>query len=138
MILGLGTDVVEVERIRTSLARFGPRFLDRIFTPAEQTYCRGKRHPEESLAARFAAKEAGAKALGTGMARGVGWHDFEVVRKPGCAPTMLLHGRARARAAELGVQGMHVSLSHTAQYASAVVLFEADVVSQASPAERVG
>ena len=135
MIVGLGTDMVEVERIRASLDRFGPRLLHRVFTPAEQAYCMAKRTPEQNLAARFAAKEAGAKALGTGLARGVGWHDFEVAREPGRAPLLLLHGRAQALAAELGVARIQLSLTHTARYAAAVVLFEA---AMELPPQRVG
>ena len=124
MIVGLGTDLVEVERLRLSLERFGARFLDRVFTEEERRYCAGKKRPEESLAARFAAKEAGAKALGTGMSRGIGWHDLEVRRAAGGAPELLLWGGALALAEALGVRRAQVSLTHTERYASAVVIFE--------------
>ncbi len=123
MVLGLGIDMVEVERIRESVARFGDRFLHRIFTEGERRYCAAKRTPEQSLAARFAAKEAAAKALGTGMSRGVAWHDLEVVRAGG-APSLLLHGQAGELAARLGISRSRLSLTHTQVYATAVALFE--------------
>ena len=123
MVLGLGIDMVEVERIRESVVRFGDRFLYRIFTEGERRYCATKRAPEQSLAARFAAKEAAAKALGTGMSRGVAWRDLEVVRAGG-APSLLLHGRARELAAQLGIGRSSLSLTHTQVHATAVVLFE--------------
>ena len=124
MVIGLGTDLVEVDRLQASLDRFGPRFLDRIFTPAEQAYAARKRQPAESLAARFAAKEAGAKALGTGISRGVSWRDLEVARASGRAPELLLHGRAAELAAALGVRHISLSLTHTSAYAFAVVVLE--------------
>ena len=83
MIVGSGIDLVEIARIQQSVARFGPRFLDRVFTAPEQAYCLRKRNAAESLAARFAAKEAAAKALGTGISRGVNWLEIEVIREPG-------------------------------------------------------
>ena len=124
MVIGLGTDLVEVDRLRASLDRFGARFLDHVYTPAEQAYAARKREPEQSLAARFAAKEAGAKALGTGISRGVGWRDFEVLREPSGAPRLNLHGRAAEAAAGLGVARIALSLSHTGRYAFAVVILE--------------
>ncbi len=126
MIVGLGTDLVEVARIRHSLVRYGDRFLERVFTPAERLYCAGKRYPEQSLAARFAAKEAGAKALGTGISRGVGWGDIEVLRKSGQAPRLLLHGRAGELGRTLGVSRTSLSIAHTDRYATAVVILEKD------------
>ncbi len=86
MIVGCGIDLVEIGRIQQSMERFGQRFLNRIYTPAEQAYCLRKRNAAESLAARFAAKEAGAKALGTGISHGVNWLEIEVVREPGGSP----------------------------------------------------
>src|SRR5579862_1422983 len=94
MIVGSGIDMVEVGRIQKSVDRFGKRFLDRLYTGAEQEYCLRKRNAAESLAARFAAKEAGAKALGTGISRGVNWLEIEVVRYPGGRPALRFHGRA--------------------------------------------
>ena len=102
MVVGLGTDIIEIERIRGSLERFGDQFRDRIFTPAEIAYCEARnRTSAQSYAARFAAKEAAAKALGTGISRGVSWKEIEVRRAPGHAPTLAPHGtrrRARPRA----------------------------------------
>ncbi len=126
MVVGLGTYLVDVDRRGASIERFGPRFLDRVFTPAEQRYAVGRRSGTESLAARFAAKEAGAKALGTGISRGVGWRDLEVVRAPGGPPRLMLHGRAGDRANALGVRRASLSLTHTARYAFAVVVLEGD------------
>lgn len=115
--------MVEVERIRRSVVRFGDRFLYRIFTEGERRYCAAKHTPEQSLASRFAAKEAAAKALGTGMSQGVTWRDLEVVRTSG-APSLLLHGESRKLAARLGVHRNFMSLTHTQAHATAVVLFE--------------
>ncbi len=126
MIVGLGTDIVEVHRLKASIDRFGERFLERIFTAGERAYCATKRHPEESLAARFAAKEAAAKALGTGISRGVGWHDFEVRRDHDCAPRLELRGRALQVAESLGVARVFLSLTHTDSVAAATVILESD------------
>jgi holo-[acyl-carrier protein] synthase len=125
MIVGLGTDLAEIPRIERSIERFGDRFLERIFTPAEIAYCRRKKSSAESFAARFAAKEAGAKALGTGISFGVGWHDFEVRRAPSGKPSLHLTGRAAELAATLRVTGISLSLTHTGTLALAVVVLEA-------------
>jgi holo-[acyl-carrier protein] synthase len=124
MIVGLGIDLVEVARIHESMERFGQRFLNRIFTSAEQAYCLRKRRSAESFAARFAAKEAGAKALGTGISRGVNWLEIEVIRDPGGRPGLLLHGRAAEIAAAMGVARMALSLTHTGDLAMASVVLE--------------
>src|ERR1700742_1146551 len=102
MVIGVGTDLIEIERIEHSVARFGERFLERVFTPGEIAYCQAKKGSAESFAARFAAKEAGAKALGTGISRGVSWKEFEVKRKPGGRPTLELSGRAGELAGAMG------------------------------------
>ena len=86
MVIGVGTDLIEIARIAQSVDRFGERFLHRVFTPREIEYCQRKKNAAESFAARFAAKEAGAKALGTGISRGVGWLELEVAREPGRPP----------------------------------------------------
>lgn len=125
MIVGTGIDLVEIPRIRQSFERFGDRFLNRVFTPAEQAYCLGKRNSAESLAARFAAKEAAAKALGTGISRGVHWLQIEVVRDPGGKPSLRFHGRAAEIAARLGVANAALSLTHTDSLALASVVLEA-------------
>src|ERR1700753_4211461 len=103
MIVGSGIDLVEIARIEQSVERFGERFLNRIYTSAEKPYCLRKRRAAESLAARFAAKEAGAKALGTGISRGVHWLEIEVTREPGGRPALRFHGRAGEIATRLGV-----------------------------------
>ena len=124
MIVGSGIDLVEIARIQQSLERFGQRFLNRVFTPAEQAYCMRKRNAAESLAARFAAKEAGAKALGTGISRGVNWLEIEVVREPGGRPNLRFHGRAAEIAAQLGVAHAALSITHTASLSMANVILE--------------
>ncbi|MGA8762029.1 MAG: holo-[acyl-carrier-protein] synthase [Candidatus Sulfotelmatobacter sp.] len=124
MIVGSGIDIAEVPRIRATLARFGDRFLQRIFTAGEIRYCDSKANRMERYAARFAAKEAAMKALGTGWSRGVRWRDCEVVRMPGGRPTMTFHGRAAEFAAKLGVKNTALSLSHTTEQAIAQVILE--------------
>ena len=127
MVIGLGTDLVEVERIERSLERFGEQFLRRVYTLGEIAYCQArKKTAAESFAARFAAKEAGAKALGTGISRGVGWQELEVSRHPGQAPQLILHRRAAEIAAALGIQRLSLSLTHTRGLAMAVVVAEGD------------
>jgi holo-[acyl-carrier protein] synthase len=124
MIVGSGIDLAEVGRIRKAVDRHGARFLDRVYTAAEQAYCQGKRNAAESLAARFAAKEAAAKALGTGISHGVTWSEIEVVREPGSRPTLRFHGRAAQLAAGLGVVRAALSLTHTGELAMASVVLE--------------
>jgi holo-[acyl-carrier protein] synthase len=124
MITGTGVDIVEVPRIQQTLQRFGERFLNRVFTPGEVRYCTSKTNVAERLAARFAAKEAGMKAIGTGLRDGITWHDFEVVRQPGGRPALQLTGRAAEIAASLGCKRIHLSLTHTAEHAIAQVILE--------------
>lgn len=116
--ISTGVDIIEINRIRSTLERWGDRFLQRVYTEGERAYCRG-RPPQ--LAARFAAKEAAMKALGTGR-HGVGWREVEVHRELSGAPAIRLHGRAAERAAALGLIGFSVSLSHSQQYAVAFVI----------------
>ena len=124
MVLGLGTDLIEIDRIEDSIGRFGDRFLHRLFTPGEIAFCRRKKNAAESFAARFAAKEAGAKALGTGISRGVSWQEIEVRRLPGERPTLHWSGRALQRAEAMGVRHTALSLTHSRGLAMAVVLVE--------------
>ena len=124
MIVGSGIDLIEIDRIQHSLDRFGSRFLDRVYTREEQAYCLGKRKAAESLAARFAAKEAGAKALGTGMRHGVTWLEIEVVREVGGRPGVRFHGRAAERAQRLKVCNAALSLTHSLNLAMASVILE--------------
>lgn len=123
-IIGIGHDQVELERIRQSYERFGERFLRRCYTEEEIRFCLRRKDPIPGLAARFSAKEAGAKALGTGIARGVAWTEIEVRRTPGHRPTLHFYGRAAERAAHLGAQRAHVSLTHAQELASAFVILE--------------
>jgi holo-[acyl-carrier protein] synthase len=117
-MLATGVDIIEISRVRGVLERFGQRFLDRVYTPNEIAFCRDR---PPNLAARFAAKEATMKALGSGV-RGIGWKDIEVIRHPSGAPSIKLHGRAKARAERLGVKEISVSLSHSRDYAVAFVV----------------
>ena len=124
MIAGVGTDLAEVGRIREAIERHGRRFIDRIYTPREIAYVDGKANRFERYAARFAAKEAGMKAIGTGWTQGVRWQDFEVANLPSGKPTLLLHGEAAAIAAQLGIRQINLSMTHTAEQAMAVVILE--------------
>ncbi|MEO8726981.1 MAG: holo-ACP synthase [Acidobacteriaceae bacterium] len=124
MILGTGTDICEVHRIRKSIERFGERFLMRCFTPREIAYCRSKANSAERFAARFAAKEAGMKALGTGLNRGVSWQQVEVLHAAGGRPILRYAGRAAEVAAQLGAKHIHLSLTHTQEHALAFVILE--------------
>ena len=125
MVLGLGTDLIETRRVEESIDRYGERFLERIFTAGEIAYClRKRKNAVESFAARFAAKEAGAKALGTGISRGVSWKEFEVRREGGGRPTLHLSGRAAELAEAMGVRRIQLSLTHSRELAMAVVVTE--------------
>src|SRR5260370_33608518 len=125
MVLGLGTDLIETRRMQESIDRFGERFLERVFTVEEIAYClRKKMHAAESFAACFAAKEAGAKALGTGISRGVGWKEIEVTREPGERPKLRFSGRAAERAQAMGVRNVQLSLTHSRSVAMAIVSVE--------------
>jgi len=115
----LGTDLIQVKRIKKALNRWGDRFLNRVFTPNEIGYCQRKKAPEISLAARFAAKEAAMKALGTGLSDKVSWKDFEVIRGPRGKPEMRLSDSIRKR---LQNKIILISLTHTQEYALAVAL----------------
>jgi len=124
MIVGTGIDIAEVPRIEATIARFGDRFLRRIFTEDEIRYCESKANRIERYAARFAAKEAAMKAIGTGWNHGVAWRDVEVCRQPGGRPTITFHGKAAGFAAKLGAVHIALSLSHTQEYAIAQVILE--------------
>ncbi len=124
MIVGTGIDIAEVLRIAAAIKRHGDRFLRRVFTEDEIRYCEAKANRVERYAARFAAKEAAMKALGTGWNHGVRWRDIEVCRQPGSRPTIAFHGRAAEFAAQLGAVHIALSLSHTAEQAIAQVILE--------------
>lgn len=120
-VAGIGLDLCEIDRIADALGRHGERFLERLFLPGEVRHPLGSRRAAEHVAGLFAAKEAAMKALGTGM-RGVAFREIGVAREPGGPPRLALFGRARARAAELGVGAAHVTITHGRRDAAAVVL----------------
>lgn len=124
MVVGIGIDVIQNERIAQSLERFPERFVARIYTDREAEYCRECAHPSIHFAARFAAKEAAFKALGTGWARGIRWTDVEVQRLASGQPELHLYGAARQRAASLGAERFYVSLTHDQSVSAAVVVLE--------------
>ena len=124
-VRGIGVDICKVDRIAESLERFGERMERRLFTPGELAYCRQHKNPLPHLAARFAAKEAASKALGTGMAGGVGWTQIEVVQPGGRVPTLRFSGAAGEVFAALGATRSHLSLSHDGGLAVACVVLEA-------------
>jgi holo-[acyl-carrier protein] synthase len=126
MIVGIGVDLCEVDRLEAAIARHGERFLARIYTKQERAYCDSKLNRMERLAGRFAAKEAAMKAIGTGWRRGVGWRDFEVTRADSGQPIIRFHGAARKIAEELGVTRALVSITHIKSMAMAQVVLEAE------------
>src|ERR1700676_2922180 len=124
VIAGIGIDLAEVDRIRKAIERHGRRFIDRIYTAGEIAYVERKANRYERYAARFAAKEAGMKAIGTGWRRGVRWQDFEVANLPSGRPTLKFHGVAATIADGLGVRNVALSLTHTAEQGLAIVILE--------------
>jgi len=126
MIVGTGIDIAEVSRIAASIQRFGRRFLERVFTPEEIRYCESKANKAERYAARFAAKEAALKAIGTGWNRGVRWQDVEVTRVPTGRPTLAFHGKGAEFFRELGAVHAHLSITHVPGLAMAQVILESE------------
>jgi holo-[acyl-carrier protein] synthase len=124
VIVGSGVDLCEVDRIKSAVERHGRRFLERVYTEREIAYAQSKANLYERYAARFAAKEAGMKALGTGWRGGVKWHDFEVSNLPSGRPTLQFHGKAAEYAQRLGVANISLSITHTAVQAMALVILE--------------
>jgi holo-[acyl-carrier protein] synthase len=124
MIIAIGIDLVEISRIEEKLVRNNTRFRDRVFTPAEIAYCESRATRFASYAARFAAKEAAMKALGTGWAEGLSWQEIETLNNEAGAPMIQLAGRARERFNQLGATRAHVTLSHSRDTAIAQVIFE--------------
>jgi len=125
VIVGTGIDLAEVNRIGAAIERYGNRFLERIYTAAEIAYVERKANRHERYAARFAAKEAGMKAIGTGWRRGVRWKDFEVINLASGRPTLQLHGVAAKVADTMNVRHIALSLTHTAMQGMAIVILEA-------------
>jgi holo-[acyl-carrier protein] synthase len=129
MIIAIGNDLAEVDRIRAAIEnqRTGARFCNCVYTPDEQAYCERRRAAKyQSYAARFAAKEATMKALGRGWGRYVGWLDIEVVRPRGSRHTIVLHGKAKEYAQSLSIVRFHLALTHTAMLAEAMVVAEGE------------
>ena len=124
MIVGIGLDIAEVDRIAEAIRRYGPAILERLYTPEEVAYCESHKNKFERYAARFAAKEAAMKALGTGWRRGVRWRDIEVSNAPGGKPTVRLEGVAKRIADGLGVRNISLSITHSGNLALAEVIFE--------------
>ena len=124
MIVGTGVDLAEVPRIRAAIERYGARFIERMYTPAEIAYVERKANRFERYAARFAAKEAGMKAIGTGWRHGVRWQDFEVTNLRSGKPTLQFHGVAAQVAEKLGVRNVSLSITHTAELGMAHVILE--------------
>ncbi|MGA9631444.1 MAG: holo-ACP synthase [Candidatus Acidiferrales bacterium] len=124
MIVGLGLDIAEIDRIEAAIVRHGAPFLERLFTPSEVAYCESHKGKYERYAARFAAKEAAMKALGTGWSHGVRWRDIEVTREPSGKPTLRLEGVAAQIAQRMGVKNISLSITHSGNLALAEVIFE--------------
>lgn len=124
MIVGLGLDIAEIDRIEAAIGRHGAPFIERLFTPAEVAYCESHKNRFERYAARFAAKEAAMKALGTGWRHGVRWRDIEVTREAEGKPVLCLAGVARELADRLGVKNISLSITHSGNLALAQVIFE--------------
>jgi holo-[acyl-carrier protein] synthase len=124
MIVGMGIDLVEIDRIKQSIDKHGERFLHRVFTQRELDFCMDRKLPAPGLAARFAAKEAAMKALGTGYGQSVGWHDVEVVGGGGTAPELEFHAGAKQRAQLMGVSRALVTMTHERSMAAATVILE--------------
>jgi len=118
-IFGIGIDVVEVERIASAIERHGEPFLAKLFTAGERRYCEGQKKPALHYAARFAAKEAVSKALGTGISGQAGWLDLEIIRDPSGAPKLMLQGNAAGFATANGITEIQISLTHAREYAAA-------------------
>ena len=131
MILGTGIDIIEVPRILGAVEKFGDRFMERVLLPPEIAYCRGYSRPGPHIAARFAAKEAISKAFGTGIGKHLGWHDMEVARRESGEPFVVLHGKGVELFETRGGRFLHLSLSHTENYATAMAILEGD------PANRI-
>ncbi len=123
-ILGTGIDIVEVDRLEEALGRRGARLRDRVFTPAERDYCENRPRPGIHYAGRFAVKEAVLKAIRTGWVKGIGWKDIEVELGPRGEPSVRLSGGALKRAREMGIETIHISISHTERHAVASAVAE--------------
>ena len=124
MILGIGIDIIEIERVKRMISRYGEKFLTRIFTESEISYCENKAYPEIHFSARFSAKEAFLKALGTGLSGGIRWRDVETVNDDDGKPDIRYSGKAEEYARKNGVIKVHLSISHSRDYSFAMVALE--------------
>ena len=124
MIFGIGTDIVEVDRIREFCNKFGEKFLNRILLPTEQEYCLNYTDPAPYIAVRFAAKEAIAKAFGFGIGEKLGWHDMEIIREETGKPNVQLHNKAHLLMDKIGSEKIQITLSHTNKHATATAIIE--------------
>jgi len=124
MIIGTGIDIIEVERVAASYKRFGDRFLKRILKESEIEYCLSHKNPAQFIAARFAAKEAISKAFGTGISEKIGWQDIEICKEDSGKPYVKLHNKGLKLMEEYGATNLHISLSHTQNYATAIAILE--------------
>lgn len=122
MIVGLGTDIVEIVRIGRLIERHGEHFLTRVYTPGEIAYCQRRKEYLQHYAGRWAAKEAVMKVLGTGFVKGIGWQDIEVTAKPSGQPAIALHGSVRDYAVERGIDTVLITISHCRAYATATAI----------------
>ncbi|MFN0244649.1 MAG: holo-ACP synthase [Planctomycetota bacterium] len=123
-VVGIGMDLAQIARFEAALERRGERLLERLFTDGERAYCERRKSRITNYTGRFAVKEAVMKVLGTGWARGVRWRDIEVVRAPGSAPQVVLHGVAAAIAKQKGIARIHITITHDAGIAAAVAVAE--------------
>jgi holo-[acyl-carrier protein] synthase len=137
MVSGIGFDLVDLADFGRTLKRSGERFVRRVYTDREIEYCRSQPHPPQSFAARFAAKEATMKALGTAGDEELSWRDFEIVMSPAGHPTIMLHGEAAKRTKALGIRMLHISLSHSRSAAGAVTVVEGSRVNKPRSAKRL-
>lgn len=135
-IFGIGIDIVETKRIAESIERFGERFLDRVFTPAERDYCERMKVPARHYAARWAGKEAVAKTFGTGIGGDLGWNDIEILKEDHGEPFVVLHGQGKETAARLGISRILISLSHADEYAAANAVAETETDSPEARGSR--
>ncbi len=124
MIYGIGVDLVNIGRMERVIKKWGDRFIQKVFTPAEIEICRKRMFPAPAFSMRFAAKEAFSKAMGTGMKKGVRWRDIEVFHYPGGRPGLRLHGRSSERCREENITGFHLSMSDEGEYGAAMVVLE--------------
>lgn len=122
MIVGLGTDIVEISRIGQMIERHGETFLARVFTPNENGYCGPKKNKEQHYAGRWAAKEAVMKALGTGFIKGIGWKEIEIINLPSGKPTIVISGGVELHAGEMGIEEILITISHSREFATATAI----------------